>query len=144
MLGSVFAAALVAAAPATGPQDDEALMRSYLSAILARDMAYLKANTHAQVRYDPEFRASQTPSNLENTVEAIFAKTRDCDVGNLSRNRGSHSYTVNWWCTYYDEPAGAPMEGGAAILRVRDDLIEIVNFNWQGPCAAWTPRIVDQ
>lgn len=144
MLGSVLAAALTAAAPATDTQNDEALMRSYLAAILARDVAYLEANTHAQVHYDPQFRVKQTPSNLEDTVEAIFAKTKDCDVGALLRDRGSPGYTVNWWCSYYDEPAWTPFEGGAATLRVRDGLIEISNFNWSGPYPAWAPRGVGQ
>ncbi|MDG5747638.1 hypothetical protein P8Q88_05545 [Qipengyuania sp. XHP0207] len=119
-------------------------MRAYLAAILARDTAYLKANSHSQVQYDPEFRARQTPSNLEDSVEEIFEKTRDCDVGALMRNRGSQSYTVNWWCSYYDEPAGAPFEGGGATLHVRDGLIEIGNFNWSGPYPAWAPRRVGQ
>jgi hypothetical protein len=144
MLGSVLAAALSAAAPTADTQSDEALLRSYLAAILARDTAYLKANSHPQVQYDPQFRARQAPSNLEDSVEVIFEKTKDCDVGALMRNRGSQSYTVNWWCSYYDEPAGVPYEGGAAILRVRDGLIEVRNFNWSGPYAAWTPRTVEQ
>ena len=144
MLGSLLAAALTVAAPGSDPQDDEALMRSYLAAILARDVAYLEANTHAQVQYDPQFRERQSPSNLEETVEAVFAKTKDCDVGALLRDRGSPGYTVNWWCSYYDEPAGAPYDGGGATLRVRDGLIEISNFNWSGPYPAWAPRRVGQ
>ncbi|WP_370031734.1 hypothetical protein [Qipengyuania mesophila] len=144
MLGSVLAAALSAAAPTADTQSDAALMRSYLAAILARDMAYLKANSHVQVQYDPQFRARQTPSNLEYSVEVIFEKTKDCDVGALLRDRGPLGYTVNWWCSYYDEPAGVPFEGGAAILRVRDGLIEVSNFNWSGPYAAWAPRQVGQ
>lgn len=142
MLGSVLAAALTAAAPATDTEGDEALMRSYLSAILARDTAFLKANSHPQVAYDRDFRARQTPSNLEDSVEAMLEKTRDCDVGALMRDRGSQGYTVNWWCSYYDEPAGAPFQGAGATLRVRDGLVEIGNFSWSGPYPAWTPRRV--
>ncbi|QZD90432.1 hypothetical protein K3148_03300 [Qipengyuania aurantiaca] len=144
MLSSVLAVALTTAAPATASEVDEAPMRSYLAAILARDSEYLEANTHPEVQYDSQFLDRTAPSNLEESVEAIFAKTKDCDVGALLRDRGSKSYTVNWWCSYYDEPAGIPFEGGAATFRVRDGHIEISNFSWSGPYPAWAPRRVEQ
>lgn len=139
MIGSILAAVVTAAAPVPEHHDDEAVMRTFLAALVAGNSDYLEKNAHVELRYDAEFRARHTPEQLETTAHAAIEKTKDCDVGAVIRGAGSLNYTVNWWCKYRDEAEGAPLEGAAAVFRVRKGLVEVSNFSWQRPYAVW-PR----
>ena len=139
MMGSILATVVAMAVPGSEHRDDAALMRAFLAALVARDADYLEKNVHVEVRYDAEFRARRTPRQLETSANEVIEKTKDCDVGALIRGTGSPHYTVNWWCKYRDGPEHSPLEGAAAVLRVRDGSIEISNFSWQGPYPVW-PR----
>lgn len=133
MIGSILVAAVATAVPVSEHHDDEAVMRTFLAALVARHSDYLEKNAHVELRYDAEFRARHTPGRLETTANAVIEKTKDCDVGAVMRGFGSLNYTVNWWCKYRDETEDSPLEGAAAVLRVRNRLVEISNFSWQGP-----------
>lgn len=135
MIGSILAAVVATAVPVSEHHDDEALMRTFLAALVARNSEYLEKNAHVELRYDAEFRTRHPSGRLETTANAVIAKTKDCDVGAVMRGVGSLNYTVNWWCTYQHETKDSPLEGAAAVLRVRNGLVEISNFNWQGPYA---------
>ena len=133
MFGSILVAAVATAAPVSKHHDDEAVMRAFLAALVAGNSGYLEKNAHVELGYDAEFRARHTPGRLETNANVVIEKTKDCDVGAVMRGVGSLNYTVNWWCRYRDEAEGSPLEGAAAVLRVRKGLVEISNFSWQGP-----------
>ncbi|WP_338425199.1 hypothetical protein [Sphingopyxis kveilinensis] len=139
MIGSILVAVVAAAAPVSAHRDDEAVMRTFLAALVAGNSDHLEKNVHVELRYDAEFRARHTPGQLETTAHAVIEKTKDCDVGAVIRGVGSLNYTVNWWCKYRDEAEGSPLEGAAAVFRVRKGLVEVSNFSWQQPYAVW-PR----
>jgi hypothetical protein len=134
-------AAAATVASASQEFDEEALMRSYIAALIARDAEYIREHSHPEVRYDPEFRDRHTAGQIEDQVKAILEKTRDCDIGAVMRGTGSLNYTVHWWCNYRDVPEGSPLEGAGAVLRVREGRIEISNFNWSGPYSVGPRRV---
>ena len=140
MIDSILVAALATTVSILEPYDDEALMRSYLAALIARDKDFLEKNARPEVRCDSQFRLRHTSGLLESSVGAVLEKTKDCDVGAIMRGVGPLSYTVNWWCKYRDEPDGSPLEGASAVLSVRNGLVEISNFGLSGPYAAAWPR----
>ncbi|WP_143089616.1 hypothetical protein [Qipengyuania nanhaisediminis] len=133
MNGSILAFVLASSLPVAVIQDDEAKMRAFLAALIARDTDHLVENAHAEVRYDPDSRLERSPERMEKNVRSIFEKTRNCDVGAMIRGKGSLQYQVNWWCEYYAEPEGSPSQGAFAVLTVENGRIEISNFSWQGP-----------
>jgi uncharacterized protein YchJ len=56
MIDSILVAALATTVSILEPYDDEALMRSYLAALIARDKDFLEKNARPEVRYDSQFR----------------------------------------------------------------------------------------